>query len=70
MMAATEMDCGSSESKSEQGSLDPDSKYPLKVLYCGGRAMHLVKFWNFLHARFQNVIEVLLSLQCALCLQR
>ncbi|TWW66246.1 Density-regulated protein [Takifugu flavidus] len=34
-MATTEMDCGSSESKSEQGSMDPDSKYPLKVLYCG-----------------------------------
>lgn len=37
MMATTEMDCGSSESRSEQGSLDPDSKYPLKVLYCGGK---------------------------------
>lgn len=39
MMATTEMDCGSSESKSEQGSMDPDSKYPLKVLYCGGTFM-------------------------------
>ncbi|PWA26465.1 hypothetical protein CCH79_00001215 [Gambusia affinis] len=34
-MATTEMESGSTESRSEQGSLDPDSKYPLKVLYCG-----------------------------------
>ncbi|KAG8010483.1 Density-regulated protein [Nibea albiflora] len=32
------MDSGSSESKSEHGTFDPDSKYPLKVLYCGGTA--------------------------------
>uniref|UniRef100_A0A3B5MVK2 Density-regulated protein n=1 Tax=Xiphophorus couchianus TaxID=32473 RepID=A0A3B5MVK2_9TELE len=31
-MATTEMESGSTESRSEQGSLDPDSKYPLK--YC------------------------------------
>lgn len=31
-MATTEMD---SSEKSEQGSMDSDSKYPLKVLYCG-----------------------------------
>uniref|UniRef100_A0A3B3DY81 Density-regulated protein n=1 Tax=Oryzias melastigma TaxID=30732 RepID=A0A3B3DY81_ORYME len=30
-MATTEMEPGS-----EQGTADPDSKYPLKVLYCGG----------------------------------
>lgn len=36
VMATTEMESGSTESRSEQGSLDPDSKYPLKVLYCGG----------------------------------
>lgn len=47
MMATTEMDCGFSESKSEQSSLDPDSKYPLKVLYCGGTSMHLLKFLEF-----------------------
>uniref|UniRef100_A0A3P9PUG3 Density-regulated protein n=1 Tax=Poecilia reticulata TaxID=8081 RepID=A0A3P9PUG3_POERE len=34
-MATTEMESGSTETRSEQGSLDPDSKYPLKVLYCG-----------------------------------
>uniref|UniRef100_A0A673CSU9 Density-regulated protein n=1 Tax=Sphaeramia orbicularis TaxID=375764 RepID=A0A673CSU9_9TELE len=31
-MATTEMESGSSESRSEQGIADPDSKYPLK--YC------------------------------------
>uniref|UniRef100_A0A3Q1HLQ4 Density-regulated protein n=1 Tax=Anabas testudineus TaxID=64144 RepID=A0A3Q1HLQ4_ANATE len=30
-MATTEMESGSSE----HGTVDPDSKYPLKVLYCG-----------------------------------
>lgn len=35
-MATTEMESGSLENKSEQGPSDPDSKYPLKVLYCGG----------------------------------
>uniref|UniRef100_A0A4W6DCT9 Density-regulated protein n=1 Tax=Lates calcarifer TaxID=8187 RepID=A0A4W6DCT9_LATCA len=34
-MATTEMESGSSESRSEQGTVDTDSKYPLKVLYCG-----------------------------------
>uniref|UniRef100_A0A672I232 Density-regulated protein n=1 Tax=Salarias fasciatus TaxID=181472 RepID=A0A672I232_SALFA len=33
-MATTEMESGSSES---HVSADPDSKYPLKVLYCGGK---------------------------------
>lgn len=35
-MATTEMESGSLESRSEQGTADPDSKYPMKVLYCGG----------------------------------
>uniref|UniRef100_A0A3B5AX06 Density-regulated protein n=1 Tax=Stegastes partitus TaxID=144197 RepID=A0A3B5AX06_9TELE len=35
-MATTEMESGSLESRSEHGTADPDSKYPLKVLYCGG----------------------------------
>uniref|UniRef100_A0A8D3AF10 Density-regulated protein n=1 Tax=Scophthalmus maximus TaxID=52904 RepID=A0A8D3AF10_SCOMX len=35
-MAAIEMVSSSSESRSEHGTGDPDSKYPLKVLYCGG----------------------------------
>lgn len=62
-MATTEMDCSSPESKSEQGSLDPDSKYPLKVLYCGGISMHLLNlFRNFFTGHVQNVIEVLLCL--------
>lgn len=62
-MATTEMDCGSSESKSEQGSLDPDSKYPLKVLYCGGTSMHLLKFfWKFFRLLLKNVITILLCL--------
>ncbi|CAL9682364.1 unnamed protein product [Knipowitschia caucasica] len=34
-MASTEMESGYSDNKSEQGSSDPDSKHPLKVLYCG-----------------------------------
>ncbi|XP_068608885.1 density-regulated protein isoform X3 [Brachionichthys hirsutus] len=34
-MATTETETGSSESRSEQGKFDPESKYPLKVLYCG-----------------------------------
>lgn len=42
MMATTEMD--SSESRSEQGSLDPDSNYPLKVLYCGGTVQTFIPF--------------------------
>lgn len=41
-MATTEMESGSSESRSEQGPLDSDSKYPLKVLYCGGTADKLI----------------------------
>lgn len=36
VMATTEMDSGCSEIKAEQGPADLDSKYPLKVLYCGG----------------------------------
>uniref|UniRef100_A0A3Q3M6F0 Density-regulated protein n=1 Tax=Mastacembelus armatus TaxID=205130 RepID=A0A3Q3M6F0_9TELE len=40
-MATTEMESGSSESRSEQGTADPDSKYPLKVLYCGGAVLNL-----------------------------
>ncbi|XP_072310415.1 density-regulated protein isoform X2 [Eucyclogobius newberryi] len=34
-MATTEMESGSSDYKSEHGPSDPESKYPLKVLYCG-----------------------------------
>uniref|UniRef100_A0A8C5E929 Density-regulated protein n=1 Tax=Gouania willdenowi TaxID=441366 RepID=A0A8C5E929_GOUWI len=34
-MATTEMDSGSSESRLEHGTTDLNSKYPLKVLYCG-----------------------------------
>lgn len=41
-MATTEMDSGSSEIKSEQGTADLDSKYPLKVLYCGGIVYKLI----------------------------
>ncbi|KAK7895497.1 hypothetical protein WMY93_020822 [Mugilogobius chulae] len=35
VMATTDMELGSSDNKSEQGPSDPESKYPLKVLYCG-----------------------------------
>lgn len=44
-MATTEMESGSTESRSEQGTADPDSKFPLKVLYCGGT------FYNHLASR-------------------
>lgn len=36
-MATTEMESGSSD----HGTLDPDSKYPLKVLYCGGKVYYI-----------------------------
>lgn len=39
-MATTEMD----SERSEPGSVDGDSKYPLKVLYCGGTVLLLVPF--------------------------
>ena len=41
-MATTEMDSGSLESKPEHGTVDSDSKYPLKVLYCGGTVHNIV----------------------------
>lgn len=66
-MATTEMDCGSTESKSEQGSMDPDSKYPLKVLYCGGSSN---SSGYYLGSLSQCDTDFALSFQCALCLQR
>lgn len=48
-MATTEMDSRSSESKSEKDSLDPDSKYPLKVLYCGGTLRYLLSLCTYIH---------------------
>lgn len=42
VMATTEMESGSLESRSEQGTVDSDSKYPLKVLYCGGTVYDLL----------------------------
>uniref|UniRef100_A0A3P8VUK4 Density-regulated protein n=1 Tax=Cynoglossus semilaevis TaxID=244447 RepID=A0A3P8VUK4_CYNSE len=38
-MATTEMESCSSECRSEPGTGDGDSKYPLKVLYCGGKIL-------------------------------
>lgn len=39
VMATTEMESCSSECRSEPGTGDGDSKYPLKVLYCGGKIL-------------------------------
>lgn len=43
-MATTEMESGSSE----HGTFDPDSKYPLKVLYCGGMTC-FITFYSVWH---------------------
>uniref|UniRef100_A0A3Q2DUQ8 Density-regulated protein n=1 Tax=Cyprinodon variegatus TaxID=28743 RepID=A0A3Q2DUQ8_CYPVA len=43
-MATTEMESGSSESRSDHGSLDSDSKYPLKVLYCGVMSLQYCEY--------------------------
>lgn len=41
-MATTEMEPGS-----EHGTADPDSKYPLKVLYCGGTVQRAFIYCSF-----------------------
>lgn len=73
-MATTEMESGSSE----HGTHDPDSKYPLKVLYCGGitfciiiySVWHIYRIYVDACSKCDNVIVFFVSLQCALCLQR
>lgn len=46
--------------------MDPDSKYPLKVLYCGGTFMQLLKFFWCLFRLFHTVIQILLCLSSVL----
>lgn len=55
---ATEMD---SSERSEQGSVDGDSKYPLKVLYCGGTVPFFVTF-SIVRAVFSFCIDNKMSL--------
>lgn len=65
VMATTEMESCSSECRSEPGTGDGDSKYPLKVLYCGGKILTPVLWRAFLQNKWGHFKNCFLFLLCS-----